>query len=76
MGDQWRGRKQRRVQEQGLEEKERCLLGEEKGKSDGRPARLVTFLSLLTQPFLVTRERASMRGGEPVVTKQCSATGC
>lgn len=63
------------MQERGPEEKETCLLGEEKGKSDGRPARLVTFRSLLTQPFLVTRERESMRGGEPVVTKQCSATG-
>lgn len=52
----------------GPEEKEQCLLGEEKEERDGRSSRLVTFLSLLTQPFLVTSERERERGGEPVVT--------
>lgn len=51
----------RRVEDQmpgkETEEEERCLLGEEKGKSGGRSARWVTFQSLLTQPFLVTKDR-------------------
>lgn len=54
----------------GKEKKEKCLLGKEKGKSGGRSACLVTFLCLLTKPFLVTGDRR----GEAIVMKQLLTT--